>query len=264
MHRVEKDNAVQFVDQLFLTFAGELRHIVHVHAGFFRDGQRQCLRRCIHGRDGLMGTDRALCENVSLAFEVVFFIQHFQRAEQEVRAVIRKRQVVGASIDKPIFCREGVIEGIQLPLRPLDGFIGDEAVHLLPDELLHAVPELHHALDALFCRCVQVRLDHDAVFPVIHVTIHDGVGEILHIGVSGNRRADLFVFTEVWQLCLLIFTADVLHCFMEQRSQICTVYGVDGIILLTVLCALRRRSSEHHFRMLREVTVDGKTVFGLA
>ena len=146
----------------------------------------------------------------------------------------------------------------------MDCLIGGEAVHLLPDELLDAVTELHHALDALFRRCVQVRLDHDAVFPVIHVTVHDGVGEILHIGVSGNRCADLLVFAEVWQLCLLIFTADVLHRFMEQRSQICTFDGVDGIILLAVLRALRRWDSKHHFRMLCEVTVDGKTVFGLA
>ena len=145
----------------------------------------------------------------------------------------------------------------------VDRLIGDESVHLLPDELLHAVPELHHALDALFCRCVQVRLDHDAVFPVIHVTIHDGVGEVFYIWVCGNGRADLLVFAEVWQLCLLVFTADVLHRFMEQRSQICTFDGVDGIILLAVLRALRRWGSKHHFRMLCEVTVDGKAVFRL-
>ena len=84
LHGVKEDNAAQLIDQLVLTFAGELSHIVHVHAGFFRDGQRQRLRCRIHGRDGLMGTDRALCENVCLALEVVFFIQHLQRAEQEV------------------------------------------------------------------------------------------------------------------------------------------------------------------------------------
>ena len=43
LHRVKEDNAGQLFDQLFLTFPGELRHIVHIHAGFFRDGQRQCL-----------------------------------------------------------------------------------------------------------------------------------------------------------------------------------------------------------------------------
>ena len=107
---VKEDNAGQLIDQIFLTFAGELRHIVHVHAGFFRYGQCQRFRRRIYGCDGLMGTDRALCENVRLALEVVFFIQHFQRAEQEVRAVVRKRQIVGAGIDKPVFRREGIIE----------------------------------------------------------------------------------------------------------------------------------------------------------
>ena len=50
---------------------------------------------------------------------------------------------------------------------------------------------------------------------------------------------------------------------MEQRSQIYTVYGADGIILLAVLRTLRRWGSEHHFRMLCEVAVDGKAVFGL-
>ena len=39
--RVEENNTVQLVDQFVLTFAGELCHIVHIHTGFFRDGQRQ-------------------------------------------------------------------------------------------------------------------------------------------------------------------------------------------------------------------------------
>ena len=211
-----------------------------------------------------MRTDRALCKNVCLALEVVFLIQNFQRAEQKVRAVIRKRQVVGAGIDKPVFCRKGIIGGIQFPLCLLYGFIGDEAVHLLPNKLLYAVPELYHALDALFSRCVQVRLDHNAVLAVIHLAVHDGVGVVFHIGVCGNRCADLLVFTEVWQLCLLIFTADFLHRFMEQRSQIRTFDGNDGIILPAVLCTLRRWDSKHHFRMFCEVAVDSKAVFRLA
>ena len=39
--RVEENNTVQLVNQFVLAFAGELCHIVHIHTGFFRDGQRQ-------------------------------------------------------------------------------------------------------------------------------------------------------------------------------------------------------------------------------
>ena len=145
----------------------------------------------------------------------------------------------------------------------MDCLIGDKAVHLLANELLYAVPKLHHALDTLFCRCVQVGLDHTAVLAVIHLAVYNGIAVVFDIRVCGNRCADLLVFSKVGQRRFLIFAADFLHRFMEQRPQICTFEGVDGIILLAVLRALRRWGSKHHFRMLCEVAVDRKAILGL-
>ena len=63
-HGVKENDAVQLVDQFLLTFPGKLRHIVHIHAGFFRDGQRQRLRSRVHGGHDLMRLDGALGENI--------------------------------------------------------------------------------------------------------------------------------------------------------------------------------------------------------
>ena len=108
-HRVEEDNAVQLVDQFLLAFAGELRHILHIHAGFFGDGQRQRLRSGVHAGHGLVRPYGSPGEHIRLALEVFVLIQLLQRAEQIVGAVLGKGQGVGAGVNKPILCGEAVV-----------------------------------------------------------------------------------------------------------------------------------------------------------
>ena len=49
-----ENHAPQLVSQFLAGFAGELFHVGHVHAGFFRNGDRQGLGGGVHGGDGLM------------------------------------------------------------------------------------------------------------------------------------------------------------------------------------------------------------------
>ena len=76
-HRVMEDHARQFTNKGFLVFAGKLRHIRQIYAGFFRDGERQRLRSGVHGCHDLMGLDRALGEHICLALQIVVLVENF-------------------------------------------------------------------------------------------------------------------------------------------------------------------------------------------
>ena len=207
-----------------------------------------------------MGPDGPLGEHIRLAFQVAFFVQLLQRTEQEIRAVIGKGQGIGAGVDKPVFCGVAVVQPVQLGLGRLNRGIGDKTVHLLSDELLHTVPQLDHAFDALAGGGVQVWLYHDAVFAVVHFSIHNGVGVIFHIRVGGNRVPDFLVLTEIRQLRLPIFAGDVLHRLMELCGEVRALNGRKGKVLLAVLRTLRGRRTQHHFRVVDKIAVDGKAV----
>ena len=146
--RHTEDDTPQLVRQFLAGFAGELFHISHVHAGFLRDGDRQRLAGRVHGGDGLMGFDSALGEHIRLAFQPAVLVQHFQRTEQVIAAVIGKGQPVCPVVDKAIFSGEIVIAAVQFGhLRP-DVGIRRGGVHLQVDELLHTVPQPHQPFDA--------------------------------------------------------------------------------------------------------------------
>lgn len=144
-----------------------------------------------------MRLDGTLGEHIRLAFQVLILIQLFQRAEKIIGAVIGKGQSIGTGIDKSVFCGKTVIEGVQLRLRFTNSLIGDKAVHLLTDQLLYTVSELYHAFGAFLGSCVQIGLCHDAVLPIVNLTVHDGIGEILYIRVGGNGLHQCFVFAQV-------------------------------------------------------------------
>ena len=76
-------------------------------------------------------------------------------------------------------------------------------------------PQRDHALDTLGGGGVQLRFDHAAVFPVVHLAVHHGVGVVFHIGGCGDRRVDLFALAQLWQFRLLIGAANVFHGIME-------------------------------------------------
>jgi hypothetical protein len=56
-------------------------------------------------------------EHVGLAFQLAVLVDHFQRAEQIVRGILRKREAVAARVDEAVFRGESVIEPVQFRLR---------------------------------------------------------------------------------------------------------------------------------------------------
>ena len=95
-----------------------------------------------------MGLNGPLGEHIRLSFQPAILVQHFQRTEQVIAAVIGKGQPVRPVIDKSVLGRKGIIEPVQLRHLFPDGGIRHGGVHFQVDEPLHTVPQLHQPLDA--------------------------------------------------------------------------------------------------------------------
>ena len=257
---VQIDHAAKFICKFFFGLAGERGHILHIHAGFLRNGERQSFRSGVHGGHGLMRFDRALRKHIRFALEVVVFIKDFQRAQQIIGAVIGKRQTVGTGVNETILFRKGIIETVQLSLCLPDGFIGYKPVHLLTNELLYTVAEFYHAFHTLLRGCVQFRTHHAGVLAVIYFAVYHGIGVIADIGVCRNRGVDFFAFTEFGKFGFLIGAADILDRIGKLIFQFKSFDGFHSEVLFSVLRAFRGLSAEDHFGMLHEIAVDGKSV----
>ena len=244
VHRVEEDDAVQLVDDVVLTLAGELGHIRHIHAGFFPNGQGEGFCGGVHAGNGLPLPDGALGEHIRLALELglVLIVQHFKGAEQVVGAVVCKGEGVAPAVDEAVFLREAVIEAVELLLLGADGNIVGFP-HLEVDEPVNAVPQLGHALDALPCGGVQIGLDHDGVLTVVHLAVHHGIAVILHAGVCRNGILYGFVLTEVRQLCGFVLAADILNGVSELRGKVQILIRFHSKVLSAVLRTLRGLSA---------------------
>ena len=99
-------------------------------------------------------------------------------------------------------------------MRLANSRIGNKSVHLLTDELLHTVAQLHHALDAPLGGSIERRPHHAAVLAVIYLVVHNGIGEILYVGICGNGVVDFLALAQLRQLRFGILPADILNCIM--------------------------------------------------
>ena len=244
VNRVEENDAVQLVDDVVLTLAGELGHIRHIHAGFFPNGQGEGFCGGVHAGDGLPLPDGALGEHIRLALEFgfVLIVQHLKGAEQIIGAVVCKGEGVAPAVDEAVFLGEAVIEAVELLLFGADGNIVGFP-HLKVDEPVNAVPQLCHALDALLCGGVQAGLDHDGVLTVVHLAVHHGIAVILHAGVCRNGILYGFVLTEVRQLCGFVLAADILNGVSELRGKGQILIRFHSKVLSAVLRTLRGLSA---------------------
>ena len=263
LSRYTEDYALQLSGQFFFCFSGKLAHIVHIHAGFFRDGHRQCFTCRIHHSHRLMGLDGPLGEHICLAFQLSVLVDDFQRTEQIVAGIIGKGQPVRPVIDKTIFCGKAVIEPVQFSLFILDGAVRCGGVHLEINELLDTFPQAHQPFHAGLGGGVQVWAHHAAVFTEIHSAVHNGVGVIFHIGVGGNGGVDGFALTQLRQLGFLVGAANVLHGIMQLIGKLQPLNGIHGVVH-AMGGAFRLLSAQHHFRVVQEIAVDGKTVLRLS
>ena len=112
LSRHTEDHALQLGGQFLRGFSSQLRHICHIHTGFFRDGDSQGFAGGIHRSYRLMGLDGPFGEHIRLALQPAVLVNDFQGAEQIVGRIIRKGQPVGPVIDETVLSREIVIEPI--------------------------------------------------------------------------------------------------------------------------------------------------------
>ena len=177
-----------------------------------------------------MGLNGAFGEHIRFALEVAVIVHDFQSAQEEIGGIVRECQLVAPAVDKPVLFREVVIEPVQLPLLLSNGGIRDGFVHLEVNQRMDAGAECQHTLDALFGGGIQIGSDHDAVFPEIDLTVHKGIGEVLHIWVSREGVLNGFALTQIRQLRLLIGALDVLHCFMELVGKGNVLQRLHGVV----------------------------------
>ena len=263
LSRYTEDYALQLSGQFFFCFSGKLAHIVHIHAGFFRDGHRQCFTCRIHHSHRLMGLDGPLGEHICLAFQLSVLVDDFQRTEQVIGRIVCIGQTVCTVIDETVFGRKAVIEAVQFRLLLPNGAVRNRCIHLKVDQFLHTITQSHKTFYTGFGGGVEVRAHHTAVFPVVHLPVYNGIGIVLHIGVGRNGGVNSFAFAQLRQLCLLISAMNVLHSIMQLVGKLQSLDRVHGVIH-TMSSAYRLLSAQHHFRVVDKIPVDGKPVLRLS
>ena len=263
LSRYTEDHALQFSGQFFFCFSGKLAHIAHIHAGFFRDGHRQCFTCRIHHSHRLMGLDGPLGEHICLTFQFPVLVDDFQRTEQVIGRIVCIGQSVCTVIDETVFGRKAVIEAVQFRLLLGNGAVRNRCIHLKVDQFLHTITQSHKTFHAGFGGGVEVRAHHAAVFPVVHLPVYNGIGIVLHIGVGRNGGVNGFAFAQLRQLCLLISAMNVLHSIMQLVGKLQSLDRVHGVVH-TMSSAYRLLSAQHHFRVVDKIPVDGKSVLRLS
>ena len=126
--------------------------------------------------------------------------------------------------------------------------------------MVQAVAQSHKPLDALRSGRVQRRPAHQAVLPVVDLSVHNGIAVVFDIRVCGNAARKRLVIAELRQFRRLIGAADVLHRVVKLIGKLQPFDGLYGEILSAVLGALGGLPSQNHLRMLHKVAVDGKAV----
>jgi len=82
------DDPGQLPDQFLLAFSGAFRHKAEIDLRFF--GKRYCqgFGGGVHRGHRLMGLNGPLGEHIRLACKIALVIQHLQRAQQGIAAVV--------------------------------------------------------------------------------------------------------------------------------------------------------------------------------
>ena len=209
--------------------------------------------------DGLAVLDCPLGEDVRLALQVAVVVQHLQGAQQVVGVVPAEGQAVAPAVDEAVPASEAVVKGVQPPLVAVQGGV---RLHLRRDQLLEAVPQLHHALDAGPCRGVELGPDHDAVLAEPDLAVHDGVGKVLHGGVGGDGLAFGLLRLQLRNLGDPVLAVDAGDGPLQLLGQVCAGGGVHGVVV-AVPGTLNAGASQHHLGVVVEIDVDRVAVLVL-
>jgi len=227
-------------------------------------GHCQCFTGGIHAGDGALRANGALGEHRRLALELPLLVQIFQRTQQIIRGILLKQPPIFAVVQQTVFCGKGIVGNVQLCLCRFNILVR-VIVQLLVNQVIDDLPQLHHAGDTPLGGVGQLHLRHHGVFPVEHLTVHHRVGEVFHIRVSRENMLLVFGIRNIWCFYLNfgVLPLDVLHRFGKLIGKASAIDGRNGQVV-TVLGAFQFQISQHHFRVVYEILVDGKAIFGLA
>ena len=231
----------------------------------FSDGHRQRFAGGIHAGDGALRANGALGEHRRLALELPLLVQIFQRTQQIIRGILLKKPPISAVVQQAILGGKGIVGGVQTLLCCLDVLVR-EVVQLLVDQFVDDLPQFHHAGDTTLGGVGQLHLRHDRIFPVEHLAVHHGVGEVFYIRVSRENMLLIFDIRNIWCFYLNfgVLPLNMLHRFCKLVGKAGALKGCNGEFLPSVLGAFGGHLAQHHLRVVYEILVDGKAVLGLA
>ena len=222
--------------------AQQFCHIGQIHFAMLTNRYRQRFAGGVHAGDGALRANRPFREHRRLALELPLLVQIFQRTQQIVGGILLKQPPVFAVVQQAVLCGKGIIGGVQTLLRCLDVLVW-EVVQLLVDQVIDDLPQFHHAGDTPLGGVGQFHLRHHGVFPVEHLAVHYGVGEILHIRVSRQSAPGGFFFGNVGSVHLggSVLSLDVLYRLGKLVCKHRTLYGAHSTFFLAVLSAFHRQ-----------------------
>ena len=198
-----------------------------------------------------MTADGALGEQVGFPFQAALLIQHLQRTQQEIGAVLVKGDGIAAGVDQPVVMGKAVIEVVQLRLL-LPYHAIRIVLRLILQQRPHTIPQADHAADAALGGLRHLHRIHAAVLTVVEFVIHQRVGEI----TDGRVCLDGQVFALQLLLALIggDLAVDILHSVGKQTVQRLIRKRRTG-----GLRAIRPRHhlhlAQHHIRMVEEVAI---------
>ena len=102
-----------------------------------------------------------------------------------------KKQRWSFFIQQAVLCGKGIVGGVQALRCCLDIFVR-VVVQLLVDQVVDDLPQFHHTGDTPLGVVGKFHLCHHGIFPVEHLAVHHGVGEVFYIRVS--RENVLLIF----------------------------------------------------------------------
>ena len=129
-------------------------------------------------------------------------------------------------------------------------------MQLTIQQLPGGFPQSDHAQHPLCSYGRQFYLIHERIFTVVNLPIHVREAEILHTGVCRNGFFLPIQFV-VGDFRLCDGGMDAADRFFQLLRKVCALDGFDRSFLLAVLGAFGGDLTQHHFRMLRKILVDG-------
>ena len=184
------------------------------------------------------------------------FVQNLQRTQEAVAGILGKGQFVAPAADKPIFGCKAVIKGVQLFLLRLNVLVR-VSFGLILNQPADTFPQLDHTPDTVFRRNRNLHRVHEAVFTVVHLTVHNRVAEIPNGRVCGDGAIFFVRFLQFIGLDLGLKELDGLGKLLRQVGSFAGFAGA----VHPEPGGFHHHIAQNHFRVLHKVTVHADAIF---